>query len=47
MRCLKLLVTTLAATVLLASAAQAGAIHTDVPAKVDPAKRYLIYLHGA
>ncbi len=47
MRCLKLLVTTLAATVLLASAAQAGAIHTDVLAKVDPAKRYLIYLHGA
>lgn len=27
--------------------ASAGAITTDVPEKVDPAKRYLIYLHGA
>ena len=25
----------------------AGAIHKDVPDKVDPKKRYLIYLHGA
>lgn len=25
----------------------AGAIHKDVPQKVDPNKRYLIYLHGA
>ncbi len=25
----------------------AGAINTDVPDKVDPTKRYLIYLHGA
>ena len=45
---------TLAAAAMLAvapavvpNAALAGAVHTDVPAKVDPAKRYLIYLHGA
>lgn len=27
--------------------ASAGRIHTDVPAQVDPAARYLIYEHGA
>lgn len=27
--------------------ASAGRIHTDVPAQVDPAARYLIYIHGA
>lgn len=39
----------LAAAGMLATApviAQAGTIHPDVPEKVDPAKRYLIYLHG-
>jgi len=40
----------IAATALMVSAlsapAFAGAVHNDVPKKVDPAKRYLIYLHG-
>ena len=27
--------------------ASAGRIHTDVPAQIDPAARYLIYIHGA
>ena len=27
--------------------ASAGRIHTDVPAQIDPAARYLIYVHGA
>lgn len=39
-----------AATAMLAITplpALAGAIHKDVPEKVDPNKRYLIYLHGA
>lgn len=40
-----------AATAIMLAAAPAtafaGAIHTDVPETVDPAKRYLIYLHGA
>ena len=31
----------------LPAPAFAGAIHKDVPEKVDPDKRYLIYLHGA
>jgi dienelactone hydrolase len=36
-----------AAVVTLASATvPPGPIHTDVPAKPDPAARYLIYLHG-
>ncbi|MEP4377918.1 MAG: hypothetical protein ABJ215_17415 [Alphaproteobacteria bacterium] len=41
----------IAATALLVATfstpAFAGAIHKDVPEKVDPDKRYLIYLHGA
>lgn len=40
----------IAATALMVSAlsapALAGAIHKGVPEKVDPAKHYLIYLHG-
>jgi hypothetical protein len=38
-----------AALFLIAAAlpASAGGIHTDVPAKVDPTARYLIYIHGA
>lgn len=40
----------IAATALMVSALSApvvaGGIHNDVPEKVDPAKRYLIYLHG-
>jgi len=38
------------AAIILAGAplpAFAGAIHKDVPDKVDPSKHYLIYLHGA
>lgn len=27
--------------------ASAGRIHTDVPTQIDPAARYLIYIHGA
>ena len=27
--------------------ASAGRIHTDVPAQIDPAARYMIYVHGA
>jgi hypothetical protein len=30
----------------LSAPAFAGDIHNDVPEKVDPAKHYLIYLHG-
>jgi dienelactone hydrolase len=30
----------------LPSGAVSGSVHTDVPASIDPAARYLIYLHG-
>ncbi len=47
MRLLRRAVLTIAALVTLGPPVRAaGSIHTDVPASVDPAARYLIYLHG-
>ncbi len=42
-----LMIAAMALTVsVLSPPALAGDIHNDVPEKVDPAKRYLIYIHG-
>ena len=47
MRPLRRAVLTITALVTLGPQARAaGSIHTDVPASIDPAARYLIYLHG-
>lgn len=40
-------VITVALFLFAAPPASAGAIHTDVPASIDPDATYLIYLHGA
>lgn len=45
-RVLQSLMIAVAVTVALSGAAQAGAVHTDVPETVNPDARYLIYLHG-
>jgi len=46
MRSLRRAVLTIALVTLGPQVRAAGSIHTDVPASIDPAARYLIYLHG-
>jgi len=45
-RVLPSLVTAMLILIAAALPASAGGIHTDVPAQINPAARYLIYIHG-